>query len=590
MKVNSDIRQFGAETLVERVRRNEQFHRVTRAILGGDRRVDIAGLRGSSPAFLVEALRAALRRPVVVCCPDDETARDVRADLGTISRATVRLLPEKDIFPRRFELRENLGVRGGRNATLDAVLRGGVDVVVTSILGFLEKSIPVDVLRANSLDLRRGGELDLEELRDRLVRVGYDATHTVEESGQYAVRGAIVDIFDPSADRPVRFELVDDEVASIRTFDIDSQRSVEQLEAVRILPATGILVNDTSLDKLETNLRRSGMPQAILERIRGAVADRQSSYLLRRYAPAMGMDGALLDFYRTPPLLFFWGEEDLVRTLDRLPAEIEHIAKQIDSEEPLLELYDYLHRPEYYTAYGFPAVHLWGLPGLPAGRAPKPDGGPRSKADDDQGAEAATEPPSPPGPVIEFHTKDHPAVMGKFDSLLDTIRRLRSKRVDVHIYSESAAQRERLADMLGTDEELVHLPVGWMTSGFVWETSGLAVLTDHQIFHRSLPRPAPKRPARRVQIQRPDHLEIGDFVVHVDYGIGRYLGLEKVGVDDHEAECLTLRYQGTDRIYVPLDQMVLVEKYVGKEGVVPRIDRLGSTKWQRTKERTRKAL
>ncbi len=118
---------------------------------------------------------------------------------------------------------------------------------------------------------------------------------------------------------------------------------------------------------------------------------------------------------------------------------------------------------------------------------------------------------------------------GKLEPLVQAIRRLRGKGADVFIYSESPAQRERLADMMEEDEALVHLPVGWITSGFVWESVRTAILTDHEIFHRSLPRPSLRRPGRRTEGRRPDHLQVGDFVVHIDYGIGRYLGLEKVG-------------------------------------------------------------
>ncbi|UCH83188.1 MAG: transcription-repair coupling factor [Candidatus Latescibacterota bacterium] len=581
MKTRGGIEQFGAVALVERVQKNPHLRRVVRAIANGDRRVDVAGLRGSSPVFVIEALRVLLERPVIVCCPDEETARDVRADLGTLSTARVGFLPEKDSFPRRFELRENLTVRGRRNACLDDVLNNRVDIVVTSLVGFLEKTIPADVLRESTFRVKRGGTLDFDEMRDYLVRVGYDGANTVEEPGQFAVRGAIIDVFDPSGDRPIRIELLDDEVESIRTFDIDTQRSYEHIESVRFLPATGVLVDDPSRDNLESNLRTAGVPDATVTRLRNAIEDHRFTYLVRRYAPALGMIGALLDFFQKEPLLFFWSEEGLARTLDRLPGEIKHIEKQIDPSEPLLDLYEYLHQPDHYTSRGCPAVHLWGL-AAPATTKRRRSGG----APDGDDAPAAL----PPGNVIEFRTDAHPSVLGKLDSLIGVIKELRQKDTDVHIFSESPAQRERLADMLGPEEQLVHLPVGWMTSGFVWETSGLAVLTDHEIFQRMLPRPVPKRTARRKPIQRPDHLQIGDFVVHVDYGIGRYLGLEKVGVDGHESECLHLRYHGTDRIFVPLDQMALVEKYIGKEGVVPALDRLGSTKWQRTKERTRKAL
>ena len=135
-----EIEQGGAVALIERVRRDEKVRRIARTLLDGSRRVDVSGLRASAPAFLIEALRGLLDRTIVVCCPDEETARDVYADLKTISPARIELFPEKNIFPQKFELRENLTVRGKRNGCLDIILRGAVDIVVTSLSSFLSKT------------------------------------------------------------------------------------------------------------------------------------------------------------------------------------------------------------------------------------------------------------------------------------------------------------------------------------------------------------------------------------------------------------------------------------------------------------------
>ncbi len=558
-----DIDQHGAASLVDKVRRVDGVRAIERALGGGARRVDVSGLKGTAGAFVVEALRGSFGGTFLVCCPDEETARDVHADLDTVSPSRVAFFPAKDIFPQRFDVKENLSVRGKRNACLDDIRMGHVDIVVTSLVGFLEKTIRVDKLRKHVRRIGVGDDLDLEELRGHLVDVGYEAMSIIEEPGQFAVRGAIVDLYDPSWEDPVRFELLDDEVISIRAFDIESQRSNVQLESARLLPATGVIVGDEAFAELKTNLTEKGFEAAAIQDIRQEIEDHRFSYLLRRYAPAMGVDGALLDFFPSPPTVFFWDEEGLAHEFEKLQGEIEHVKTLAGEAEPVLDLHDYTHPPEYYTSRGVAAVHHWKL-------APKGDAAPPH--------------------VISFRTNEHPTVVGKFETFVDTLKSLRQKNTDIHIFSESAVQRERLADMLGDDEALVHLPVGWISAGFVWPSSGLAVLTDHEIFHRSLPRPTERGPVRRTQARRPENLQVGDFIVHVDYGIGRYLGLEKVPVEGGEAECLNLRYEGTDRIFVPLDQMGLVEKYVGKDGVVPAIDRLRSTKWQRTKERTKKAL
>jgi transcription-repair coupling factor (superfamily II helicase) len=512
-EIGRDTRETGAEALVDRVRRHDAVRAIAGRISAGSPRADVAGLRGSSPVFVVEALRAALGRTAVVVCPDEERARDAFADFETVSSGRVEFFPERDAFPRRLELRETPTIRGRRHACLDRLLHGGADIVVTSLLGFIEKTPPAEVFREHVIEIALGASIDLEELRGRLVLLGYEAASIVEEPGEFAVRGSIVDVYDPSHDHPVRLELSDDDIASVRLFDIETQRSFDPAQSIRLRPAAGVI----------------------------------------------GRTGALLDFLPRKPFVFFWDEEGMERALEGIEEEFEQAKKWASPEEPFPDLASYTHARDYHVAREVPSVHLWEL---------------AAKAQN----------------ALEFQTAEHPAVHGKLEPLLQAIRRLRGKGADVFIYSESPAQRERLADMMEEDEALVHLPVGWITSGFVWESVRTAILTDHEIFHRNLPRPSLRRPGRRTEGRRPDHLQVGDFVVHIDYGIGRYLGLEKVEVDGHETECLHLRYHGTDRIYVPLDQMQLVEKYVGKEGVAPAIDRLGSAKWQRTKEKTRKAL
>jgi transcription-repair coupling factor (superfamily II helicase) len=587
----------GARPLIDRVQRTGAFATLYAATkqaqeaVGPDGRVHVAGLRGSSPVFVVEAIRERLERPVLIVCPDQEAAEDVFSDLGTISAAGALLFPERDIFPHRYETHENLAVRGDRNEALLRILGGRADVVVTSLLGFLEKTIPTEALQANRTTIHTGDVLDLEALREQLVDNGYDAVAVVEEAGQFAVRGSIVDVFDPSWEHPARIELFDDEVDSIRTFDLDTQLSIERVESVVILPAASVTFDAESAAGLRGYLEAAGFESNQIDQIESEVSHSRRSYLWRRYAPALGVNGALLDYFREPPVVWFLQSEAQNRAYRRLHADLEQVARRPDEEFPLLGLTDYLHEPDYYRRYGASSVHVWDL-----AAAAGADG-----QEDEPADKPVHEPIRPHETAVKFYTATHPSVVGKLDPLIQQIRKLHQKQVDIHVYSETPTQRERLADMLGDDEELVHLPVGWVTSGFLWENASFAVLTDHQIFNRVLPRPRKKLKKRRVQGFRHDHLQLGDFVVHVDYGIGRFTGLEKVGggpndrpgggrSDGCETECLSIRYMGGDLIYVPLDQMHLVEKYVGKEGAVPHMDRLGVNRWHKTKAKARKAI
>jgi transcription-repair coupling factor (superfamily II helicase) len=587
--------ETGGHSLVWGVRRVAGYNRLRSLLDQGDarKRIHVTGLRGSSSVFLLESIRERIRRPVVVVCPDQETAEDVFSDLGTVSPVSTLLVPERDIFPQRYQVHENLSVRGDRNEALLRILGGKAEVVVTSLLGFLEKTIPVETLQVNRAAVHVGDGLELEALREHLVNNGYDAAPLVEEAGQFAVRGSIVDVFDPSWEHPARIELFDDEVVSIRTFDLDSQLSIQRVEAVTVLPATSAPFDAESGGMLRDYLERAGFDEGQIDQIESEVTHNRHSYLWRRYAPALGVNGSLLDYFRETPLVWFLRADEQNRTYRRLQEEFDLASRRPDEDYPLLALDDYLNGASYYAAHGAPAIHVWDV----AAVAESPE--------QENDYPTAHLPIRPDEAVVKFHTSAHPSVVGKLSPLIDQIRNLHAKRYSIHVFSETATQRERLADMLEDCEDLVHLPVGWITSGFLWEGAGLAVLTDHQIFNRILPRPRKKLKKRRVQAFRHDHLQLGDFVVHVDYGIGRYVGLEKLSgggngraaaaaaggdADGGGTECLTIRYIGGDLIYVPLDQMHLVEKYVGKEGVAPQMDRLSASRWQKTKEKARKAI
>ncbi|MFH1756247.1 MAG: hypothetical protein ABIA59_11165, partial [Candidatus Latescibacterota bacterium] len=184
-----ELKESGAHSLIQRLRKDPGVSRALRTLRDGEKRLHVSGLRGASVAFFAEAVRDALGRPVVICCPEEERARDIWSDLQTVSGAGALIFPEKDIFPQRYEMRENLAVRGGRNGCLDRILQGDAGIVVTSILGFLEKTYPVELFRSSRRTLHNGDTIDLEELRSYLVRLGYEFSSVVEEMGQYAVRG-----------------------------------------------------------------------------------------------------------------------------------------------------------------------------------------------------------------------------------------------------------------------------------------------------------------------------------------------------------------------------------------------------------------
>jgi transcription-repair coupling factor (superfamily II helicase) len=541
-------------------------------------RVHVTGLKGSSSVLLAEAIRQSAGGSILMVYPDEESAQDAASDFRTLSPGRIVHFPERALAPHRFELRESLAAGGDRNESLLTILHGGADVVVTSVLGLLEKTITRASLSAHQRVLSQGDTVDLDALREHLVDMGYDAVSVVEEAGQFAVRGSILDVFDPAWDHAARIELEDDEIASIRSFDLDSQRSIAALQTCTILPASSVPLDEDAARVLREYLRARGFEKERIERIADEAEHSRSSFVWRRYAPALGMTGSLLDFFPEPPVVWLAGGEAINRSLAALAASFDRAASRPEDEYPALALADYLHPLAHTRAYGAPTVIEWALSDSALSGAPgevKTDSLAPAREDET---------------TLRFHVHEHPSVIGKLDPLIGRIKTLRARHVDVMIYSETPTQRDRLADLLGDDEALVHLPVGWIASGFIWEQAEVAILTDHQIFNRMLARPKRRRARRRTATLKQEALQSGDYVVHVEYGIGRFTGLEKIGTDGAETECLAIRFEGDDRIFVPLDQMQMVEKYVGREGVIPKLDRLGGTRWENTKAKAKKAI
>jgi transcription-repair coupling factor (superfamily II helicase) len=191
------------------------------------------------------------------------------------------------------------------------------------------------------------------------------------------------------------------------------------------------------------------------------------------------------------------------------------VASRPEDEFPALALEDYVHRLDHIRDFGAPVVIEWALSDSALSTA-------QSETPSD-----AIEPARETETTLKFLVSEHPSVIGKLDPLIARIKTLRVRQVEVSIYSETPTPARPPRDLLGDDEALVHLPVGWIAHGFIWEQASLAILTDHQIFNRMLARPRKRRAKRRTATIKQEALQSGDYVVHVEYGIGRFTGLEK---------------------------------------------------------------
>jgi len=479
-------------------------------------RLGLGGLPGSSPAVLVATLaRRLAHRPFAVIAPTPADAERWLADLRTLCEGGVVLFPQ----------RESLGVEephveiaGERIETIAALLQGGgaARVVVTTARASAERTAVPGALAHARLELTAEPTVGtLTEVVGRLEAMGYERVPMVTEVAQLSVRGGILDVYGYGMAAPTRIEWWGDEIASLRTFDLDTQRSGEPTSRVTVLPVN-----------VEGRGLVGGLP---------------------------GVQSSLLELLPADAVLVLDQESALTREVERAWSDAAHhleVARRVGEDVPprdavLLEPAAWRRQTDRFARFAPGAV----------------DAGSRF-------------PLSPPEAI---------------DRDLKRLRQVVASPPDTVILCDNEGQLERLDELIGSEQAT--LVVGALDAGFVLPT--LRVLTDHEIFRRArrLRRPRRYRTATLASEVRP--MAQGQYVVHLEHGIGIFRGLQSITVGDATLEVAVVEYEGGDRLNVPLYRVDQLEPYRAPgdgDAPPPRLHKLGSTAWQRQRDKTRAAI
>ncbi len=521
----------------------------------------LSGLAGSSSALLLEALRAATGRPILFVAGSSETAADLYDDLrGLLSENSLGHFPSRQILP--FDFRAPVGeVMGRRISTLSDMMAGRAGVVVCPIRALIEPTITKSFLESSRIDLAPGEEIDLDDLVMRLVKLGFRRVGAVEEIGDFAVRGGLIDFFSPGHDAPVRVELFGDEVDTIREFDVASQRTRQKIKHVSVLPRREVPITQQSLEE-----HLNDLPQDDAEYIRSRYLNDPELPGLEWLSVMFGLEQGALSDYLT---------DDWIVVFDSR-GNLESVAEDIVTEA--VTLYERLHQqflsfrnPQAYyhdpsTLFNELAASHDTIDRLPF-RGGKPG-------------------------IIDFACKPHPSFGSRLDLVGKALAEFEAQGFSYYIATDTAGQKDRLTELIneksGVDFDPV-IEVADLKGGFVCDAGRFAVLTDHEIFSRYHRRTRKKKFKEGVAISDYSSLNRGDYVVHTEYGIARYRGLETLEVDSRKRDCLLLLYANEDKLYVPIEEFNRVSKYAGKEGVPP-LTSLGGPQWDKLKEKSKKAI
>lgn len=510
------------------------------------RRVRLGGLQGSAAPLLFSALAA--RSPQLLGVPflfvlgDEEEAAYFYQDLTQLLGDTQVLY-----FPSSFKRAVKYGQRDAANMVLrtEVLSRLGSGslplFVVTSPQAMSELVVDRSSLKGHTLEVGVGQSLDVMEVQKNLLQLGFSRVDYVYEPGQFALRGSLLDVYSYSSEYPFRIDFFGDEVDSIRTFDVQDQLSLKKLEHASIIP------DSAGADARAMQPYLSFLPAdtLVITRDLAYIADcvrqiwtdgfsSQAIAVQEAERPAPGQQGADAatqgDGLATP----------LVR--ERLLAEPDAFQSQLEQ---------------------FRAIMLTASETIAA------------------------------DVVLEAHTTAQPIFHKNFELLFQSFQSYQERDYDIYVLSDNESQTDRLESIFHDRQLGLHFtPVDHtLHGGFVDDDLHLCCFTDHQIFdrfHRYTLRSDRTRNGRvALTLKELQQFQIGDYVVHIDHGIGRFGGLLRIPNGDTWQEVIKIIYKNDDVVFVSIHSLHKVSKYRGKDGEPPRVSALGTGAWERMKERTK---
>ncbi|MCK4428638.1 MAG: hypothetical protein KAW16_09160, partial [candidate division Zixibacteria bacterium] len=538
------------------------FSKIRDGLNQGEKVIGISGLAGSGKALLLAHLKKNLDLPFLVITAKPEEALKMYDDLVSfLGQESTRLFPAWEILPYEMKTPDS-EIIGRRLETLYDLAASKNIIAVSTVRSCLEKTILPEDLKKKTIRLKVGEIADIELLSQQLSGLGFRRFPQVEEVGSYSIRGGIVDVFPYSCPDPIRIEFFGDRIESIRKFAVLDQRSIQKIDSALILPSREVLISDAKLEECLSKLRPK-QAESLREKIRLI-----SAYAFYDEVPGLEWLASLFELPQAKILNYlpfecvvFLDEPSLIQNeLDQIRTETEQLFWEAEKREEAVPepkvLFDNLGSFLDQT-HQFQVIE-----NLSLGEGRK---------------------------SINLGMMEPEVFGGSLDLLRGAIRNHKTQSQKVYIFCDNVGQRDRLSELLDHNAEGVNLVVGLLDSGFSFPEIDLVALTDHQIFSRYFRRRRKRRFNEGVALSSYSALSVGDFVVHIDFGIGKYAGLESLLVDQRKRECLKLLYQGEDKLYVPIEEFNRVHKFVGKEGA-PALSKLGGTSWEKLKRRTKKAI
>ncbi|MDQ2086522.1 transcription-repair coupling factor [Herbivorax sp. ANBcel31] len=574
-----------------------QYRDALNRIKTGNTPISIEGSSQSQKAHTTYAVLRHLKQKGIFIANNDISARKIYEDFLNFFEEGVLYFSPGEIMFHDVEARSH-DSSYERIKSLYKIINGEYQIIVTSAEAIARKLIDKELFCNSIISFSIGEIMDLSVISEKLISIGYERMPVVEGKGQFAVRGGIIDIFPINSETAARVEFFGDEIDSIRSFDVASQRSLERIERVTVLPAREVVYNankrDDILNAISDSLNQylkkigkidvEGFNEKIEEKIKYDMERFKQQYYfagMDRYIPyIIEKPSIITDYMDMEKVLIFLDEpKRFEKRYENLLYENYELCKGFLEKGFLLP-----ESFEIYTSSG----HIM-------------DTINENKAVFFNTLETY-------GEVKNFKISSRllNSYKGHFELLIDSVKSWKEKQFRVIVLSGGESRGHILEENFKKNgieaiyqDEIVNellpgqvvITRGSLQTGFEYQDTGFVVVSGKDFFgERKRPKKSFGKKSKGKKIGVFTDLNINDYVVHQIYGIGRYVGVEQLEVDSIKKDYLKIQYFDGDFLYVPTNQLDLIQKYIGSEGRTPRLSKLGGNDWAKTKARAKESL
>lgn len=532
---------------------------------------NIAGVSDSRTAAACGKIINNRKGQSLVIASNMSRAQKLASDLSFFVEKKVYLMEsEDDTFT--FYDAKNRDALDKRLKVMKALCMNEECVIVVPAFAAIKKLIPKSIFSKNHLDFKVDEEINLDKIPEKMINMGYERVAMIYGKGQFSIRGSIIDIYSPYDENPYRIELFDTEIESIRSFDVDTQRSIEKIKEINIYPASSIVKDEEAYKRAETLIenRYSFLDERkheLLDHIENMDNIQQLEYYIDY-------------FYERPETLIDYMKDSLVIIDD--PVRIEEsvdtraVEYNMDFKEMLSKgrvvKEDFDNFPsveDYQKLYEADEVFLC----TPFVKRVKGV----SKYDE----------------IYNIRSMETLDFNGQMDIFAKEVRKYIKKKYKVLIVCSTKDRLENVKDFLSREELInkVWIKEGTLSRGMDFLDENFVIITDRDIFgSQKTKRKKPKKFKNAKPIKAFTEIKPGDYVVHENHGVGKYLGIKQLELRGIKKDYMHIKYAGDDVLYVPVEQMSLIQKYVGSESVTPKVYKLSGTEWKKTKAKAKEAI